>query len=352
MKFSKVFQYCLLGSLILTPKFGNDFVDTGDSLHAQQTVETTIPTVKDIINTKAKELCNLYISNVLRGQQNIKNSNKSYFGAVRTELPGAPVKQHCVYGQYTQLNRALNELDDTLTVIPFDARYACSTFRNEMKKKYAAPKFAGALHNGKMFKSEAAYNRALSAFLAHNNVTDKTPQDVKDKVIAKFEQNNYKADDLHPGTILIVQRGSNPNNAHAIMYLGRGRVENKKDFIPDSNGVHIYAGYNNESVGDLFLAFNTDHVFAADVYTIASALYTDEVAKIQTMNQKELFQFVYDESSETYAFMPHKDKLETMAMDKYLNKTTFVPTVPKNQRNIAGISPMPIIKSLVKSMNR
>ncbi|MBO4672312.1 MAG: hypothetical protein J5608_01510 [Alphaproteobacteria bacterium] len=341
MKFSKVFQYILLGALVSVPKISGNFVDTGDSLHAQQVVNTNVPTVKEMVNAKAQDLCELYISNVLRGQQNIKNSDKSYFGAVRTELPGAPVKMHCVYGQYTQLTRALNELNDTLTVIPFDARNACSTFRNQMKKKYAAPEFAGALHNGKMFKSEESYNRALKAFLVHNNVTDKTPQDVKDKIIAKFEQNNYKADDLHPGTILIIQRGANPNNAHAVMYLGRGRVENRKDFIPDSNGVHIYAGYNNESVGDLFLSFNTNHVFAADVYTIASALYTDEYNKIQNMDQKELFQFVYDTPSDKYAFMPRKEKLQTMAAQKYFNKETFVPAVPEKVQNMAQISPIP-----------
>ncbi len=355
MKFSKVFQYFLLGTLVAVPKISGNFDDTGISLHAQQVKTVKIPTVQDKINKKAEKLCDVYIANVLRGQQNIKNSNKTYTRAVRTELPGAPVKMHCIYGQYTQLNRALDELNDTLTVVPFAARNACSVFRNEMKKKYAGAEFAGALHNGKMFKNAASYNRALDQFLKHHNVTENTPDDIKNKVIAKFKQNNYKADDLHPGTILIVQRGANPNNAHAIMYLGRGRVENKKDFVPDANGQHIYAGYNNESVGDLFLAFNTDHVFAADVYTIASVLYTNEFNKIQNMKDKELFRFVYDAPSEEYAFMPQKEKLQNMATEKYFNRETFVPgatPIKKTNTAVASFAPKLLDVMLNKKTNQ
>lgn len=342
MKFSKIFQYLLFGSLVMLPKGFGEFHDTDMSLHAQQVVTTDTKPIQEKIEQKAQKLCDTYIDYVLQGQQNIKNSTKSYARAVRTELPGAPVKMHCVYGQYTQLNRALSELKDTLTVVPFDARNACSRFRTEMKKKYQGEKFNGALHNGKMFKSEAAYNQALSAFLKHNNITDKTPDSVKNKVIAKFEQNNYKANDLHPGTILIIQRGANPNNAHAVMYLGRGNVKNQQ-FTPDPDGQFIYAGYNNESVGDIFLSFRTDHIFAADIYTIASALYADEYNKIQNMDKKELFRFVYDVPSDMYVFTPDTKTLKTLAAEKYFENKTFVPQVPENTtKNVAQIRLLPL----------
>ncbi len=327
MKFKAVLPYMFLGSLMLFPKGGGEVRESAASLRAQPVATQTIPSYEPQIKEKAEELCNTYIDLVLRGQENIKSRKGGYGNAVRKELPGAPVGLHCMYGQYTQLNRALYALGDTMKLIPRDGRASCPSFRTEMRKKYSGNEYAGVIHSGKMFKSESDYNHALEAFLKHRKVTDSTPDAEREKVIAQFEKNNFLASALHPGAILIIQKSSDPNNTHAIMYLGRGRVENDK-FVEDPNGKFIYAGYNNESIGDIFATYRTDHIFAADIYGIALVAYAKELDNIKNMSDDELFRFVYDVPSDLYAFTPNRKYLQEMATEKYFDKQNFVPKMP------------------------
>lgn len=318
MKITKVFPYLFFTTLAILPGNIGKFNNTDDYLHAKKNIKTNAFFYQDKLEEKAGELCNVYIDFVLRGQKNIKNSRKSHRDAVLSELPGAPVNFHCIFGQYTQLNRAINSLGDTLDIIPFTARNACPRFRSEMQKKYSGPEYAGAIHSGKMMKPNA-YKNARDAFLKHNNVTDETPDDIREKVLAKFEQSHFSIETLHPGTILIIQTSANPNNTHAVMYLGRGHVENG-NFVPDSTGEFMYAGYNHESVGDIFATFNTNRIFAADIHDISLVAYTKEFEKIKNMGDKELFHFVYDIPNDLYAIIPEHKKLESMATQKYFGK--------------------------------
>lgn len=352
MKFKTVLNYLLASSMLGIPNATGDFCVESNSLHAQ-TIKST-PTKQVQIEKKAKELCDTYIDLVLQGQENIKDNNKRYGHrkSVLKELPGAPVypqNLYCIYGQYTQLNRALNSLNDTLTLVPYGARNSCPTFRDLMRKKYSGDEYAGALHNGKMFKSWDEYNSALNAYLKHHRVTDDTPIDEKNKVIARFEKNNFCVDVLHPGTILIIQKSADPTNTHAVMYMGRGRIENG-EFISDDNGKCIYAGYNNESLDDLFKTFNTNHIFAADIYNIAVVDYSKELQKIQDMDDNELFRFVYDVPNDLYVVGPNREYLEKMAMDKYFNKEDFVPTYPMVSVSTASFPLLPIRNIFTKKL--
>ncbi|MBR6838105.1 MAG: hypothetical protein IKM94_00860, partial [Alphaproteobacteria bacterium] len=111
MKFKSIFPYLLFGSLSFLPKGATDAQEKGSSLHAQQIVQTqTVPSTKEKIDAKAQELCDTYIANVLQGQKNIKSSKKRHASAVLDEFPGASVRWYCIFGQYTQLNRALESL--------------------------------------------------------------------------------------------------------------------------------------------------------------------------------------------------------------------------------------------------
>lgn len=339
-KLRKVLPYVFAGFLVGSPKPVGGFHDMNNGFHIQHKKEITIPTHEERIEQRATELCDLYIDYVLQGQQNIKNSKTSHRKAVRQELPGAPVGLHCIFGQYTELNRALKQLGDTLTVIPKDARFACPTFKLKMSKKYK--NLPGALRNGKMFKSDADYNRALDAFLRHNKITDQAPITERQKFTKKFARANYSADSLHPGTILIIQKTANPNNTHAIMYLGRGKKENGK-FVPDSNGKHMYAGFNNESFGDLFMSYDMDRVFATDIHAILVALYTQEFEKINNMNYDESFEYVYGMPKTLSAVTPNEKMVRNMAAEKYLSRAQgnyVMPVVNFNKkRNIATVLP-------------
>lgn len=346
MRFKLFYKYLLAGSLMTLPKGISDFHKTDMPAHAYKIEQTELFATQAKIDAKARELCDTYIDFVLQGQQNIKSRRGGYYAAVSKELPGAPLGWHCIYGQYIQLNRALEKMGDTITLVPFTSRNACPTFRSEMRKKYSAPEYNGAIHNGKMFRSDAEYNRALAAFLKHNHITDSVDAQKRNSVIARFEKNNFKASCLHPGAIIIVQHNNTPSNTHAIMYLGRGRIENDK-FVADENGGFIYAGYNNESVGDIFKTYNTNHIFAADIYNIARVDYAKELNRVTNMDDKELFRFVYDMPSDLCLAQTSHQQLETMAREKYFNKQNYAPAVPVIRPNMAMLPVFPLYNEIL-----
>lgn len=339
MTFRKVLQYFLFGSLVAAPKATGDFHDTNISVHTQQTVEIRVPSQQEQIESKAKELCDTYIDFVLQGQKNIKNGQGGHRKSVLREFPGAYTRWYCIYGQYTQLNRALAELGDTINLIPFNGRHSCPEFRRLMKNKYSGNEYAGALHNGKMFRSDKAYNSALKAYLRNKNVNAETSDSVRQAVINRFAKNNFSIESLHPGTILIIQWNDSPSNTHAVMFLGKGRVENGK-FISDSAGKYMYAGYNNETIEDVFKISNTNHIFAADIYNIACVSYEQELKKLKGMKNSDLFRYIYDAPIDRYVMVLPRQTLQDMAASKYFykNKQDFVPKPVLPKINLAKIN--------------
>ena len=109
-------------------------------------------------------------------------------------------------------------------------------------------------------------------------------------------------------------------------YFNLTKVNDK--FVEDPNGKFIYARYNNESIGDIFATYRTDHICAADIYGIALVAYAKELDNIKNMSDDELFRFVYDVPSDLYAFTPNRKYLQEMATEKYFDKQNFVPKVP------------------------
>lgn len=351
MRFKKILPYLLFGAMAITPGRIGDFYDIPDSVHAKKTVKLDTKSNAEKLEQKATELCDTYIDFVIQGQKNINNSDLNHRRAVLNELPGAPVGLHCIYGQYTQLNRAIAELGDTINIIPEAGRNACSTFRREMLKKYSAPEYAGAIHQGKMMKPRA-YKSALKSFLRRNNVTTATPDSVRQAVIAKFAQNHFSVESLHPGSILIIQKTADPNNTHAVMFLGRGYVRDD-NFIPDERGSFIYAGYNNESMRDIFATYNTNRIFAADIHDIALVAYTKEFEKLQQANSEELFRFVYELPSDIYAMVPNRQHIEALAEQKFFDKQMPVAKpIEKEQTNLANINFAPGLSNIIKHKQR
>ena len=281
------------------------------------------------LDDKADSLCNVYINNMLVSQQKLKPliGTRKYHRAVRDELPGAPVGYHCLYGQFTHLARALDEMGDTLTIIPEDARMACFVFKNQMREKYSGTQ--NCIYEGIMHKSDSAYNAALGRYLERKKVTAATPDSVKNAHITRFAQNNFSADAIAPGAILIVPRyrGSR-SRFHAIMFLGRGRVENN-EFIPDSTGQHMYVGHNRENMGDLFRAYDTSNVFAADTKNIVRDGYQKELEKIESMSYNQLIEYLSDNNKTSLTGLS-RDRLLYMARNKYFNKPLSVPPMPLN----------------------
>ena len=272
------------------------------------------------LDDKADSLCSAYMSNMLRAQAKLAPlmGKSGYSAAVRAELPGAPVGRHCVWGQHTQLSRALSEMGDTITVIPNGARTCCHQFKYLMREKYAD---TGAIREGVMFRSDSSYNVALNRYLARNRVTSETPDSVRRAVAAKFARNNFSADSLNAGTILIVPRHRGAQNLfHAIMYLGRGRVENGV-FVPDTLGKHIYAGHNREKIGDLFGTYDTNNVFAADTRQIVRNAYAKELQQIEALSERDLRAFISDSTVNAQELTCcTRDQLLRIARDKYFKK--------------------------------
>ena len=276
------------------------------------------------LDNKADSLRDTYVANMLRAQAKLKPlmGKRGYSAAVRQELPGAPVGRHCVWGQYTQLSRALDEMGDTLTIIPQGARTACSQFKFHMRNKYKNAEYVDCIREGVMYESDSAYNAALQKHLSHR-IKASAPDSVRTAAIRKFAQSHYSADNLDSGSILIVPRYRGSRNTfHAIMYLGRGRVQDGK-FVPDSTGRHIYTGHNRENIGDLFKTYDTSNVFAADTKKIVRVEYSKELQRIESMTTPELIQFLEDEKTPAEMLQSYpRMTLLRLARDKYFKKET------------------------------
>ena len=237
--------------------------------------ETNYDLQKQIAENKAIELVTKYINNAVSGAKRILVSKKKtgYLSAVRKELPGAPVNPehtfHCLYGQYTQLNRALSQMGDTIQIIPqtYNAHMATNSFKQQMTKLYDNEEYPNSIHRGHLYANETDYDIALNKYLsikAKNKTGD--IDSLRTKYTEDFKKNHFCANQLNPGSIIIVSSG------HAIMYLGIGRIENDQ-FVPDETGTAICCGYNGEQPAINLETYNTDKAFAADIQNIAAQKY-------------------------------------------------------------------------------
>ena len=328
MKFRSVLPYLMMGASFVIPSK----MSMGETLAATKPDMTqfhSLPIYKmsyhALLEQKAAELRDMYVSNSINGAEAVNRSRikSGYSTAVRRELPGAPVGSHCLYGQCVQLNRALSEIGDTMTIVPQDAQQSCNIFKSKMRKKYSQPEYGGCIKEGKMFASVADYEDALARYLARRRIDANTDDSVRAAAVDDFARRNFSADNLNPGAMLVVPRVRGSKTLfHAIMYLGRGWIRNGK-FIEDAAGRHIYSGYNREGVGDLFLGYDTSNVFAADIKKIARAHYSQELSKIQSMSRDSLINYLAsrgDTLPDAAMNVVSKDQLVDMACAKYFNQ--------------------------------
>ena len=275
------------------------------------------------LDNKADSLCNAYMSNMLHAQAKLHPlmGRSGYRAAVRAELPGAPVGKHCVYGQYTHLNRALSEMGDTLTIIPKGAHASCIGFKYHMDKKYNTPDFLNCIYDGVMHESDSSYNAAFDKYLLRKKVNSDVPDSVLFEHMKKFASCNFCADGLNAGTILIVPRHHGSRNQfHAVMYLGRGMINHGR-FVADSAGRHMYVGHNRENMGDLFKTYDMSNVFAADTREIVRAEYANELKRIESMDLPDLINYLSDGETPTSMLGAYpRATLVRMARNRYFNR--------------------------------
>ncbi|MBE6460552.1 MAG: hypothetical protein E7007_01425 [Alphaproteobacteria bacterium] len=308
------------------------------------------------LDNKADCLRDKYVKNMLNAQEKLHPllGKRNYYAAVRAELPGAPVGQHCVYGQYTHLNRALCEMGDTLTIIPRGGHASCTGFMYHMEKKYNKTEFPGCIHKGVMFETDSAYNVALEKYLKRSGVQANTPDSVRAQYMKKFAARNFSADGLNSGSIVIVPRyRGSQSKFHAILYLGRGRIEKGK-FVADATGRHIYVGHNRENIGDLFKNYDMSKVFAADIREIARAEYGNELKRIESMSTEELIVFLSgaDLSRKVLAAYP-RDTLVRMARDLYfgtLNVASYEPIIKDAAKNYVDTTPWKFNQRMIQEL--
>ena len=283
--FKKTLPYFFTVTVLLSSSALASYDKSGDSHKTNKfeivdslssgTMEASYDIKKQIAENKAIELVANYINNAVSGAKRILDSKKKtgYLSAVRKELPGAPVNPqhtlHCLYGQYTQLNRALDQMGDTIQIIPraSNAHMATSSFKQQMAKLYKNEEYPNSIYSGHLYSTDKEYNKALDRYLAVKTKGKTENMDsLRAKYTADFEKNNFCASSLNPGTIIIVSSG------HAIMYLGQGRIENNQ-FVPDANGTAICCSYNAEQPATCLSTWNTDKAFAADIQNIATTKY-------------------------------------------------------------------------------
>ncbi|MDE5615902.1 MAG: hypothetical protein K2I81_03670 [Alphaproteobacteria bacterium] len=310
--YKKVVPYLILGSAAM---FSNN------SANAQKIEEPDLPKPKlemqvpneliakntSVVNTvqpytivqsrlmaRAETTCGMYIENMLAAQKRLqpKIGTRGYRTAVRKELPGAPVGLHCMYGQYTQLMRALNENGDTLAVIPDGGKSACVAFKDQMRRKYTKPEYAGAIKEGRAFESDSAYNAELGKYLARRGIGDSTDIAKRDAAIAEFAKHNFSLAHVNPGSIMIVPRfRGSKNKFHAIMFLGEGRIESG-EFMPDATGKYMFTAHNRERIGDIVKNWDMSNVFSADIEQILQVEYAKELKRLESMSREQMIEYI------------------------------------------------------------
>lgn len=310
--YKKVVPYLMLGSVTM---FSNNSANAQEVKTPEQpdsNTELRVPNEliaknMSVVNTvspyaitqsrliaRAENTCDMYIENMLAAQKrlNPKIGTRGYRAAVRKELPGAPVGLHCMYGQYTQLMRALNENGDTLTIIPKGGKSACIAFKDQMRHKYSRPEYAGAIKEGRAFESDSAYSAELARHLGRRGITDSTEVARRDAAIAEFAKHNFSLAHVNPGSIMIVPRfRGSKSKFHAIMFLGEGRVQSG-EFVPDTTGKYMFAAHNNERIGDVMQTWDTTSVFCADVEQILQVEYSKELKRLESMPRDKMVEYI------------------------------------------------------------
>lgn len=246
------------------------------------------------LTARAENTCDMYIENMLAAQKrlNPKIGTRGYRAAVRKELPGAPVGLHCMYGQYTQLMRALNENGDTLTIIPKGGKSACIAFKDQMRRKYSRPEYAGTIKEGRAFESDSAYSAELAKYLERRGITDSTEAARRDAAIAEFAKHNFSLAHINPGSIMIVPRfRGSKSKFHAIMFLGEGRVE-AGEFVPGATGKYMFTAHNRERIGDIVQNFDMSNVFSADIEQILQVEYAKELKRLESMPRDQIVEYI------------------------------------------------------------
>ena len=249
--------------------------------------------LQDTVNYKVDKIMGTYIENAVSGVRNIINNRKKkgYIRAIQTELPGAPHRgeqtYHCLYGQYTQFNRALAENNEPTDIIPtvHNAHQSTSSFIQQMTKMYNDPEYSGAIRRGHLYTTRSEYNRALNGY-----VKSKTPKNFNGNVDSlhavykeKFDKDNFCAASLNPGSIIIVDGG------HAVMYLGQGKIKNNQ-FVCDTNGPAIVCAYNVEHPAIELSSWRTNHASAFDMEKIVENRVKAEMLAKQRVKREEMAQ--------------------------------------------------------------
>ena len=250
--------------------------------------------VKYRLATRAINTCEKYIDNMLAAQKRLNKTigTSGYNTAVRQELPGATVGSHCMYGQYTQLMRALNDNGDTLAVIPDGGKSTCIAFKDQMRNKYSKPEYAGAIKEGRAFESDTAYNAALEQYLRRNGITNATDAAKRDAAIAEFAKHNFSLAHVNPGSIMIVPRFRGAKTKfHAIMFLGEGRIESG-EFVPSATGKYMFTAHNRERIGDVVQNWDMSNVFTADIEMILQIEYTKELKRLESMSREQMIEYI------------------------------------------------------------
>lgn len=283
MKLGKIITYVLLGTAtvfplgVVKPNSNKDKDEFKELYSAHALREDTYDLDKEKIDAKVRLVMENYIDNAISGTKRIiaNQNKKGYSSAVRKELPGAPVSHHCLYGQYKQLNRALEQFGDSLQVIPqnSNAHMSTSNFKSAMAKLYNNDEYANSIHRGRLYNSKKEYDKSLDKFVAQKTYGKQNVSDsLRNVYVSQFEKYNYCASDLNPGTIIIV------NSGHAVMYLGIGKIKNN-EFVPDENGEPVCCAYNREHPAIYLSCWSTSSSFAADIQNIITQKYYAQLEK-------------------------------------------------------------------------
>ncbi len=267
--------------------------------------------VADYIDTVKNRVADL---SGKKGKSGYMRALKQRFGAPAPVYRGRHA--HCVWGERKSFEAAASALN--LDISPIPETDACSNLINTIRQQNPESSFYGIIwENRKAYSAarEKFADRHIAAWLNSSKHAVSKDEIYKKRMtyLALFDHKNIAADDIKPGAIFSTY-------GHTEMFLGRGRIVNKK-FVADEHGEFCTIGFNNEMVRQIvFSNGKTGNVFIGHTSEILVEKLTAQVEQIKQMPRVKLLQRAISENiaDENYLKTLSDNELKILLLEKLL----------------------------------
>lgn len=267
--------------------------------------------VSDYVDTVKNRVADL---SGKKGKAGYMRALKQRFGAPAPVYRGKHA--HCVWGERKSFDAAAAALN--LDISPIPETDACSNLINTIRQQNPESSFYGVIWESRKAYSAAREKFANRQIAAWRNSSKRTisKNEIEQKrksYLAAFDKKNIAADDIKSGSLYSTY-------GHTEMFLGRGRVVNKK-FVADAHGEFCTIGFNNEMVRKIaFANGKSGNVFIGHTNEILVEKLQNQVDQIKQMPRNKLLERARNENiaDDDYLKNLSDNELKILLLEKLL----------------------------------